>query len=291
MERILFLKDGEITKEFDPSNVTIRTNSQDQFIREREWNRRKFNEFNKENGKFIWSYPEKVQELIKSNDFTKSDLTMFFYLATFVNGKGYLTFDNNNIKLSKQNIKGKLSVSRNVFSKLFNKLVKHEIIIPESTGYRWNIKYNFYGDTKGKANPKKLVRTYVTQIRELYEATNPDGKKKHSPIALYPVFALVPYLHHSTNIVCKNPEVKHIEDINYFNLTEVTVLLDLKNSKKVSSGLSSLLLDDQTVFVKVKSKNETYFKLNPKIFWKSSTPPDERLVAEFNMIDKNRYDK
>ncbi|MFJ8088779.1 hypothetical protein ACIQ7N_11305 [Lysinibacillus sp. NPDC095746] len=133
-----------------------------------------------------------------------------------------------------------------------------------------------------------LVRTYIYQIRELYEAKTETGKRKYSPTALYPVFALIPYLHHSSNIICKNPEVRHIEDIDYFSLSEIAKLLDLKDSKKMSLSLSSILLNGQTTFVKVESKNEKYLKLNPRIFWKGTSVPDKNLIAEFDMIANNR---
>ncbi|MED4038117.1 hypothetical protein [Niallia taxi] len=279
---------GEFVKEFSDTEHTIRNKKQDEFILRKRKVETEFDLYNEEAGKFIWSYPDKIQYLIHSEEFTKSDLTMIFYLATYINGFGYITFDNNNVKMSKKDIQERLGISRNAFSNFFNKLVNHQILIPEEVGFKWDETYNFYGKTKGKAKPKMLVRTYVNQVRELYEAVKPDGKKKHSAVSLYPVFALVPYLHNSTNIVCKNPEVKNIEDIEYFNLKEITKLLVLNQTKKVSSGLSSLLLDGQTVFVKVTSKNETYFKLNPRIFWKGTTAPDKRLVAEFDMVDNNR---
>ncbi|MBE1554496.1 hypothetical protein [Sporosarcina limicola] len=151
----------------------------------------------------------------------------------------------------------------------------------------WNVAYNFYGSSTGKAKPIQLVRTYIHQVRYLYEARTKEGKRRYSPIALYPIFALVPYLHRSSNIICKNPDVLHIEDIEYFNITEITALLDLTHSKKTSSALSSLSLNGQTVFVKVESRNEVYLKLNPRIFWRGADVPDYKMIAEFDMIDNN----
>ncbi|MRX52925.1 hypothetical protein GJU41_02980 [Bacillus idriensis] len=280
--------DGEVTREFNPDTHYIRSKKQDEFVKKKEQAKAEFDEFNEAAGKFIWSYPEKIQQLIKSEEFTKADLTMIFYLATYVNGAGYLVHDNNNVKLTKKQIQEKLSVGRNLFSKFFKKLIDHKIVIPEGNHFKWSVTFNFYGTTVGKAKPTMLVRTYVTQIRHLYEAVNDEGKKAYSAINLYPVFALVPYLHHSSNIVCKNPDVKEIEDIEYFNLKEITELLDLNQTKKVSSGLSSLLLDGQTTFVKSESKGEIYFKLNPRIFWRGTVAPDKKMVAEFDMVDKNR---
>ncbi|BDG37249.1 hypothetical protein BV455_02426 [Parageobacillus caldoxylosilyticus] len=288
-ERTLKLvsSDGEIVGEFNPDTQYIRNRKQDDFMKQNEKAKKEFEEFNKDAGKFIWSYPEKIRQLIKSEEFTKSDITMIFYLATFVNSAGYLSHDNG-VKFSKKDIQEKLEISRNAFSKFFNKLIDHKILIPSGKNFMWNDEYNFYGSTKGKASPTMLVRSYVNQIRYLYEAKNRKGKKLYSAIKLYPVFALIPYLHHSTNIICKNPDVKNIEDIEYFNIKEIAELLDLNQTKKVSSGLSSLLLNGQTVFVKVECRNETYLKLNPRIFWRGTVAPDKKLVAEFDMIDNNR---
>lgn len=53
------------------------------------------------------------------------------------------------------------------------------------------------------------------------------------------------------------------------------------------SGLQSFRLNGQTTFVESESK-EIYFKLNPRIFWRGMEAPDKKMVAEFDMIDKNR---
>ncbi|MGG0496712.1 hypothetical protein ABEY62_27545 [Priestia megaterium] len=284
---ILMGEYGDITKKLDGSKYYIRSKYQDELVKMKEKSQGEFEEFNERTGKFIWSYPEKIQQLIKSNEFTKSDITMIFYLATFINGTGYLAYENR-VKLNKKGIQTKLEIGRTLFGKFFNKLIKFEILIPSGDYFKWNETYNFYGSTKGKAKPQTLVRTYVNQIRELYEVKNEKGKRKYSTINLYPVFALVPYLHHSSNIICKNPDAQAIEDIEYFNLKEIAELLDLRDSKRMAASLHLLVLDGQTTFIKVQNKNEAYLKLNPKIFWRGTNVPDQNLVAEFDMIDNNR---
>ncbi|MDR7246319.1 hypothetical protein [Priestia megaterium] len=279
--------DGEIREKFDSNTYYIRNKNQDEFVKMKVKAKKDFDEFNEDTGKFIWSYPERIQQLIKSNEFSKSDITMIFYLATFINGTGYLAYDNN-IKLDKKGLQSKLEIGRTLFGKFLKKLIKYEILMPSGNYFKWNETCNFYGSTKGKAKPKTLVRTYVNQIRELYETKNEKGKRKYSAINLYPIFALVPYLHHSSNIVCKNPNVQDIEDIEYFNLKEIAELLDLRDSKRMVASLHSLVLDGQTTFIKVESKNEAYLKLNPRIFWRGTNVPDQNLVAEFDMIDNNR---
>lgn len=279
---------GEIVNEFDGNTHYLRSKKQDGFYKKKEEAKVKFDDFNNDAGKFIWSYPAKIQELIQSDEFTKADLTMVFYLATYVNGFGYLTFDNNNIKLEKSDLQKVLGVSRNLFNRFYNKLIQHEILLVSDKKFTWNESYNFYGATTGKAKPTLLVRTYVNQVRELYESKNDAGKRRYSATSLYPIFALVPYLHRTTNIICKNPDVKDIDKIEYFTLTEIAGLLDLKDSKKMSISLSSILLDGQTTFRKVESKNEMYLQMNPRIFWRDVVIPDMRLVSEFDMIDNNR---
>lgn len=280
-------KNGEMVGEYNRNNQYIRSKKQDEYLKRKRKNKHDFDDFNDKVGKFIWSYPEKIQELIKSEDFNKSDITMVFYLSTYVNGTEYLSFENRN-KLVKKDIQDVLSIGRNRFSKFYNNLIDYGILLKKGKFYMWNPSYNFYGSTKGKASPTMLVRTYIDQVRYLYEKRKENGRKKYSPTALYPVFALVPYLHYSSNIVCKNPNVKHIDDIIYYNMTEIAELLDLKESKYMSRSLSSILLDGQTVFRSVTSKNETYLQLNPSIFWRDSVAPSKQLVSEFNMMDKNR---
>ena len=265
MGRILRYDDnGEITNDVSDKTHYIRSESQNKFLKKREEAQTQFAEFNDDAGKFVWSYPAKIQKLIKSNDFTKSDLTMIFYLSTYVNGTGYLSY-NNQLKIDKAGLQKVLGIGRNLFNKFFNKLVNYQIISTSGEWFKWNKNFNFYGSTKGVAKPTELVRSYVYQIRELYEAKDEKGKRKYSAISLYPVFALVPYLHKSTNIVCKNPEVKNIEEINYYSLLEIAELLDLKDSKKMSSALSSIQLAEQSVFRKIEIKNEKYLQMNPRI--------------------------
>jgi len=280
--------DGEKVNEFDGNKGYFRSKKQDEFFKKNLAAKAEFNEFNNDAGKFIWSYPAKIQKLIQSDEFTKADLTMVFYLATYVNGLGYLTHDNNNIKLEKSDLQMMLGVSRNLFNRFYNKLIQHNILLASGKNFAWNESYNFYGATTGKAKPTMLVRTYVNQIRHLYESKNDAGKRRYSSTLLYPVFALVPYLHRTTNIICKNPDVKDIDKIEYFTLTEIAGLLDLKDSKKMSTALSSILLDGQTTLRKVESKNEMYLQMNPRIFWRDVVIPDMRLVSEFDMISYNR---
>jgi len=280
-------ENGEVWDELNTATHYVRSKKQDEFIKNDSEAKLEFEAFNSEAGKFIWSYPEKIQHLIHSPEFTKSDITMVFYLATYVDGLRYLTYGNK-LKMKKADLQKVLGVGRNLFNKLYAKLKQHEILKATEHGYKWNEAFNFYGATKGVAKPTMLVRTYVMQIRELYEATNQTGKRKYSATLLYPIFALVPYLHRTSNIVCKNPDVKDINDIEYFSLTEIADLLDLKNSKRMSSSLSGILLDEQATFRKVESKNEKYLQMNPRIFWRDVVAPDSRLVSEFNMIDNNR---
>jgi len=280
--------DGVIVNEFDGNTNYVRSKKQDEFFKKVAAAKAEFDDFNNDAGKFIWSYPEKIQELIQSDEFSKADLTMVFYLATYVNGFGYLTHDNNSAKLNKSGLQKVLGVSRNLFNRFYNKLVQHEILLTSDKNFTWNESYNFYGATTGKAKPTLLIRTYVNQVRELYEAKNDAGKRRYSATSLYPIFALVPYLHRTTNIICKNPDVKNIDKIEYFTLREIAGLLDLKDSKKMSTSLSSILLDGQTTFRKVESKNEMYLQMNPRIFWRDAVVPDMRLVSEFDMIDNNR---
>ena len=283
---------GEQVGEFDSQSQYIRSKKQDEFYRRNAETKEDFSSYNQDAGKFIWSYPAKVQEIIQSEDFTKADISMIFYLATFVNGKGYLAFDNNSVKLVKKDLQKAMGCSRNLFNRFYNKLVNHGILLPVTVGkekvYKWNEAYNFYGITKGKAKPTELVRTYVHQIRFLYEDVKENGRKRYTATALYPIFALVPHLHRTSNIICKNPDEKDYDLIEYFSLLEIADLLDLKDSKRMSTSLSSILLDGQTTFRSVESKNEKYLQLNPRIFWRDVVPPDSRLVSEFNMIDYNR---
>lgn len=280
-------ENGEVWDELNTATHYVRSKKQDEFIKNDSEAKLEFEAFNSEAGKFIWSYPEKIQHLIHSSEFTKSDIAMVFYLATYVDGLRYLTYGNK-LKMKKADLQKVLGVGRNLFNKLYAKLKQHEILKETEHGYKWNEAFNFYGATKGKAKPTMLVRTYVMQIRELYEAKNEAGKRKYSATLLYPIIALVPYLHRTSNIICKNPDVKDINDIEYFSLTEIAELLDLKNSKKMSSSLSGILLDEQATFRKVESKNEKYLQMNPRIFWRDVVAPDSRLVSEFNMIDNNR---
>ncbi len=245
---------GEIVNEFDGNDGYYRSKKQDEFYKKNLAAKAEFTDFNNDAGKFIWSYPSKIQEIIHSDEFTKADLTMVFYLATYVNGLGYLTYDNNTSKLEKSGLQKVLGIGRNLFNRFYNKLIEHEILLVDGKYFTWNESYNFYGTTTGKAKPTLLVRTYVNQVRELYEAKNDAGKRRYSATSLYPIFALVPYLHRTSNISCKNPDVNDIDKIEYFTLTEIAVLLDLKDSKKMSMALSSILLDGQTTFRKVESK-------------------------------------
>lgn len=285
--------DGVVVNEFNKELQYVRNKKQDEFMKKDSEAKMEFEAFNLDAGKFIWAYPERIQQLIQSPDFTKSDLTMVFHLATYVNGMGYLAHDNHNIKMGKTDLQKVLGLGINAFPKFIKKLMQHEILIERTVDskkvYKWNQAFNFYGSAKGIAKPTMLVRTYVNQVRELYEATGVNGKRKYSATLLYPIFALVPYLHRTSNIICKNPDVKDINEIEYFTLSEIAELLDLTSSKKMSTALSSILLDGQTTFRKVESKNEKYLQMNPRIFWRDVVAPDTRLVSEFDMIDNNRF--
>ncbi|MBE1554497.1 hypothetical protein [Sporosarcina limicola] len=86
---------GEQIGEFNRDEQYIRSRKQDDFIKKTAKVKTQFDAYNRKEGKFIWAYPAKIQYLIKSKEFTKGDLTMIFYLATYVNGTGYLSHANN----------------------------------------------------------------------------------------------------------------------------------------------------------------------------------------------------
>lgn len=83
---------------------------------------------------------------------------MIFYLAIFVNGPGFLAYENR-IKLKKKDIQNKLSINYSEFSDFYSKLVEEDIIRPEGIEFKRNNEFNFHGTTSGKAKHQLLVRT------------------------------------------------------------------------------------------------------------------------------------
>lgn len=225
-------------------------------------------DWNEELGGFVFVLFKYCDKLLNSHtDITPEDITKLFYLATYVDYKGNLIFDDKS--MTRQNLQEVLKINRSNFDLFFNKMKKNNIFIqPDKNTIKINKEYFTKGEIEKEIQQYyDYTRVYIKSIRYLFENV---PQRKHKQLGTY--FKLIPYIHRQQNVLCWNPS-DNINDIQLMTLSDLKDILGY-NRKSVKPFIDSLLetrLDNGEAIVGFFVTNSDFWKstvvVNPKVFY------------------------
>jgi hypothetical protein len=146
---------------------------------------------------------------------------------------------------------------RSTFTDFLDACLNHGIIKKEPAGYYVEKGFHFRGRTEGE----RVVRTYITQLREMYKDIS-----AHDVGLLY---RLIPYIHVDSNILCENPNEKDARAVVKHNRKTLAEAIGV-TPQVISRATSRMIYDGKSVFAKVTTATDgTFYMLNPSIFRRS----------------------
>ena len=172
-----------------------------------------------------------------------TDAARLVYLASFMRDDGEIIFPNGH-SLESSIARTYLHISQQTFKEWLKTVCAKKIITPSLTGYKINQKY--FTTHKSLDNiiqdiDSKSVRFFPIcrgLIRELYHFVI-----YHSGINLMMFVRLIPYIHPSSILICKNPNETDTRKIKPLSIKDITRIIykvdDLQSIEKCSKHILS----------------------------------------------------
>lgn len=228
-----------------------------------------------ENGGFVFALFNGCMTMTERfPSLSRSDLARLMFLGTYTNYDGRLQYDNGR-PINRKALESLLNMSRARFSEFYGKLLADGIINDEnehgdiyvnpSIFYRGSL-----DDAEYKLDEYRHTRLFRRTVRNLYERYNGRSIKQ-----LAIVFAVLPFINFSFNVVCFNPEEQNEDRVSPMDLDRLAALLNYKDTQKLRTALGSLKLDGKPVFLLVPDVNDKRKRriiVNPRVVFAGTDP-------------------
>lgn len=164
----------------------------------------------------------------------------------------------------------RLTKKKSTFSEFLSACINHGIIVKTEGGaYRIASLFHFRGNAEGEA----VVKAYMQRVKEVYRKVKPED------IGL--IYRMLPYVHRTTNALCANPDETVPESIRKFNRKQLAEAVGV-SPEVISRKVKSMKFDGDPVFAKVTpGDGESFYMLNPSVFYRGKGAPDATLRAMF----------
>ncbi|MFK4340804.1 MULTISPECIES: hypothetical protein [unclassified Paenibacillus] len=232
-----------------------------------------------ENGGFVFALFDGCMTMSERfPSLTQSDLARLMLIGTYTGYNGRLQHDNGR-RIDRKQLERLLGMSRSRFSELYRKLVDEAILTVEdeygdlyvnpSVFYRGVLR-----DSQYKLDRFRHTRMFRATVRGLYERYNGRSVKQ-----LAIIYAVLPFVSFSTNIVCYNPEEPDEDRLQPMDLERLAALLHYQNTQRLRIALESIKLEGEPVFYlphNVRDRRKKRIIINPRIVFAGSA---EKLAA------------
>lgn len=202
------------------------------------------------------------------------------YLATFAQyDGGYLkeTIEDEEVSLSKDDLRKKLRLGKSEFYRTINSLIDVKVLVECNNYFKLNTNFIIRGSVGKK---KDYTRVFIDSIIELYEKCD---ARKHK--LLYSLFILIEKTNLQYNIVCDNPREEDIVDIEPLSIKEVCELIgyDITNQSRLWRELRKFTIKGKYVFCKTEKGKKEFYAINPRLFYKGTRIKDLKwLIGVFD---------
>lgn len=235
-------------------------------------------EMQKDYGAFIWllfEYSKKLLPNIKS-----ASLTRLIYLSTYLNYKGYLSFDNGQ-PIEKKHIQELLNLKDRAFATYYKEMLSNQIF----EGKDDLIYLNSDIFIKGKISKidSDFTRVCITGVRQLYTSADIKSHKQLSYI-----FRILPYVSRRYNIICYNPEEVDINLIKPMSIGEFCDIInyDKSKAKRLMNSLIDCTFNGDMIAIKYVAHNSLDIKtfriiINPKVYYGGDNHKEVEVLGTF----------
>jgi hypothetical protein len=205
----------------------------------------------------------------------------FIYLCTFMNYKNYLEYGNSkdeNKLMIKKDLFEVLRLSDRETYNTIKYLTENNFIEISEKYIKVNDDYCKKGNITTNKN-KGVIRMFDNAIREIYENALP---KEHKKLSL--LIKILPLVHFSTNVICRDAKQEIIDLVDYYTLTELADELGYSTTQKLKKGLMDIKVKGQPVIMISKINNKDMLVVNPLIYYKGNDMKSmEGIVNLFKM--------
>ena len=224
-------------------------------------------------GNFYFNYYENI-------DYSQY-IFRFVYLCTFMNYKNYLEFGNakdENKLMIKKDLFEVLKLSDRETYNTIKYLTENKFIEISEKYIKVNDEYCKKGSLTNNKN-KGVIRMFDNAIKEIYENSLP---KEHKKLSL--LIKILPLIHQSTNVICRNSKEDIIDLVDYYTLSELADELGYSAPQKLKKGLMDVKVKGQPVIMISKINNKDMLVVNPLIYYKGNDLKSmEGIVSLFKM--------
>ncbi|MDO3682162.1 hypothetical protein [Paenibacillus ehimensis] len=222
--------------------------------------------FADENGGFVFSLFISCSTVAERfPTLTQSDMARLMFIGTYTGYEdGRLRYDNGT-PLLRTSLEKLVGLSRARFSEFYNRLVTEDILREEDGEIDINpTVFQRGGSEVAGTEDYQRTRLYRRTVRDLYEAYGKGRDVKQLAI----VYAVIPFLHFNTNIVCYNPQEYNAEKLKPMTLDKLAALLHYSDTQKLKIAMSSVMLGGRPVFGFVEDVNDKRKRrviVNPRV--------------------------
>lgn len=164
-----------------------------------------------------------------------------------------------------------LTKKKSTFYDFLNACLAHDIIRENDGIYSVNTRYHFKGAMAGT----HAIKSYTTKLKRVY------SEVKASDIGL--IYRMLPLVHMSTNALCDNAFEKDPRKVRWLNQKELAEFIGV-DAKYLSRRLKLMKFDGEYVVARIKVGSEPVrFTMNPSVFYRQDSKPDDTLLAMFNV--------
>ena len=131
----------------------------------------------------------------------------------------------------------------------------------------------------GKKLAKQSVRMFDNGIKYIYENIKAREHKK-----AYMIVELLPYLHYSSNILVKDPEVKDDKLLEPFNMKDLAKELGYTDADRFSKALLSMRINKELAIGRF-GENKKIIVVNPRLYYKGGDDSEIKGVLKLFVVE------
>ena len=209
----------------------------------------------------------------------KEHLFRFIYLCTFMDYDNIILYGNGKNKegkkARKKDLQEILKLKDGQFYPTLKYFIDNELILINEEEIKVNKKYCI----RGKKEKKEIgvTRMFDNGIKELYEKAT---TREHNKLSLF--IKMLPYIHYESNVICYNPEVEDIEEVQRLSLVQLAKELGYSTPQKLKKGLMELKIKDESLIMVATINNKSMIVVNPRLYYRGSNI--DNLVGVVNLF-------
>lgn len=243
-------------------------------------------------GDFIYQqYTNTVNVILEEYEkFNSAFAFRFVYLASFMNYDNILVFDNRKKGASKyieeRDLMEVLGLSKKQvleFKKVcFNQGLIEKVQVEGITVLKINKLVACKGNLPAYYK-RYSIRVSVPHLQDIYKRATPREHKQLGYLT-----ALLPYINFEYSLLCLNPDCEYKAYLQPMTIQDICKILnyDITKASRLLTVLRKTTLNGEYVFLTINLNNKDAFFLNPKVYYKGSTPTALKWLDELFTLAK-----